>query len=500
MRAFDELQRRFAEAWDAHELDSHTEHVLVIMPSFSVTGQLLEHYRARFAAMEHRFLLIALAAARRPACEVVYVTSLDPGEAVLDYYASLVPEPVRESFRTRLHVVTVADRSWRPLADKLLDNTDAVARVRSLVAGRPAMLEVWHVTEVEQRAALALGVPIDGTDPALRPVAFKSAGRHLFHSAGIATPAGREDVHDIEEVAEAVRVVRASRPGTGSIVVKLDDSGAGDGNVVIDIRTPDGTDLSGSRLLRRLTASLSDAYVGELGAGGVVEELIVGEELRSPSAQIDIDPRGAVIVVSTHEQVLGGPHGQVYSGCTFPAHRPYAAELARCASVVGERLGALGARGRVGVDFLAVRQGEDWLVEAIEINLRKGGTTHPFAALAALVPGRYDAAEGAWITPDGQHRCYAATDNLVDAAWVGLEPASVIEAVHSAGIQFDPTRTVGVVLHMLSGLGVDGRIGFVAIARDPVDAQLLVDETRRAVDRCAGRSDAGAPVPGVAAG
>jgi len=485
MRAFDELQRHLATARDAHERGDDSEHVLVVMASFSVTGQLLEHYGARFGAMEHRYLLLSLAAAHQPACEVVFVCSVDPGALVLDYYASLLPPPLRQSFRSRVHVVTVDDRSWRSLADKLLDNPDAVERVRALVGGRLAMLQVWHVTEAEQRAALAIGVPIDGTDPSLRDLAFKSSGRRLFQAVGIATPAGSEDVHDIEEVAAAVRLVRASRPGTGSVVVKLDDSGAGDGNVVIGIRTRSGQDLSGSRLLARLTRSLPASYLRELGGGGVVEELVVGDELRSPSAQIDIAPNGAVGVVSTHEQVLGGPNGQVYAGCTFQAHGGYAAELARCAALVGERLGALGARGRVGIDFVAVRQGHDWVVEAIEINLRKGGTTHPFAALAALVPGRYDPAEGAFVTLDGARRCYSATDNLLDPAWIGLEPSAAIGAVRGAGLQFDPASGTGVVLHMLSGLGVDGRIGVVAIACDRDEAERLVTETRRAVGRAA---------------
>jgi hypothetical protein len=35
--------------------------------------------------------------------------------------------------------------------------------------------------------------------------------------------------------------------------------------------------------------------------GGIVEEFFEGDEIRSPSCQIRVDPRGRVIVISTHD-------------------------------------------------------------------------------------------------------------------------------------------------------------------------------------------------------
>ena len=40
---------------------------------------------------------------------------------------------------------------------------------------------------------------------------------------------------------------------------------------------------------------------------GIVEERVVGEEIRSPSVQLRITPLGQLEVLSTHDQVLGGP-------------------------------------------------------------------------------------------------------------------------------------------------------------------------------------------------
>ena len=118
----------------------------------------------------------------------------------------------------------------------------------------------------------------------------------------------------------------------------------------------------------------------------------------------------------------------MYTGCRFPADPAYAAVLARHAQAVGERLAHEGARGRLGVDFVAVRRRRQWDVLAIEVNLRRGGTTHPFTVLRSLVPGRYDVEAGAWVaTADGTARFYSATDNILDprgGPWIPRPPST----------------------------------------------------------------------------
>ena len=59
--------------------------------------------------------------------------------------------------------------------------------------------------------------------------------------------------------------------------------------------------------------------------GGVVEEFIEASEKTSPSAQFRTSPRGEVLATSTHDQILGGPSGQIYLGCSFPARDDYEA-------------------------------------------------------------------------------------------------------------------------------------------------------------------------------
>ena len=197
----------------------------------------------------------------------------------------------------------------------------------------------------------------------------------------------------------------------------------------------------------------------------------MGQGFTSPSVQVDIRPGGQVDVLSTHEQHLGGPNCQVYLGCRLPADPAYAALVAQHGRTIGESLAAAGVLGRFGVDFAVVRDSAGRpSAYALEINLRKGGTTHPYLTLRNLAPGWYDAEQGRWVCLDGTERGYVSTDNLLDPAWVGRDPGSVIEAVRAAGLAFDHTSRTGVVLHMLSGLAIDGRLGLTAIGTSAGDA------------------------------
>ena len=469
-RDFTVLQQGLADALAANRPDSDTEHVVVALPSYSLGESLLSHYVERIPSLEHRYLASMLVLHRIPQCHAVFVASKHPGEEVLDYYGSLCAPDVRRRF----HVLELADPTGRSVAAKLLDREDLLDQLRQLVGGRPAMIEPWNVTEAEVEVATRLGIPIHGTDPALRGLGFKSEGRRVFRAAGVPVPVGVEDVRSVEDVRAAISTIRAASPAATEVIVKLDDSGSGDGNIVLDVRDP-------------ALDSLPDWYVRDLAAGGVVEQKVSGVDFTSPSAQVDILPSGEAVVLATHEQVLGGENGQVFLGCRFPAEAAYAEELAAHAGAVGAQLATRGVAGRVAIDFAAVRDTSGvWSVYALEINLRKGGTTHPYTTLRNLVPGRYDG--GQWRTDNGDVRCYTATDNLVDPAWTGLPARAAIDAVADAGLHFDAERGTGVVLHMLSGLAIDGRLGLTAIGRDRAEGDDLQAATRDALHLAAGRS------------
>jgi hypothetical protein len=85
------------------------------------------------------------------------------------------------------------------------------------------------------------------------------------------------------------------------------------------------------------------------------------------------------------------------------------------------------------------------------------------------------------VHPPGGSRAYRSTDNVVDPAWTGRPPSSVIEAVRDAGLQFDHRLSTGVVLHMLACLAVDGRFGATAMGRSRAQADELYEAMLAAV-------------------
>jgi hypothetical protein len=454
---------------------------VVVLPSYSVGSSLLAHYGQRIPALEHRQLLTLLMLPLVPESEIIFVATTNPTERVLEYYLSFVPADRRRDVRARIRLLEVPDPGARSITAKLLDRPDLMARIRSMTRGRLAYIEPWNVTDLEMAVARHLGLPLNGTPADLWPLGFKSNGRRLMRRAGVPLPAGREDVRCIADALAAAEDIRRRHAGAAGIVIKLDNSGTGDGNRVIRF-----VDAASPASLQAAVESLEPWYLSVLGEGAVVEELITGQQFSSPSVQVDVAPGRGVEVISTHEQILGGPSGQEYLGCRFPADPGYRNQLASYGEAVGKHLADQGAMGRFSVDFAAARSASSgWQIHGLEINLRKSGTSHPLSLLHNLVPGQYDFLTGGWSAADGSERCYRSTDSLVDPAWRGRSADDVISAVRSAGLELDPHSGLGSVLHMLIGLDIDGRIGLTTIGRSPSHAEQLHQATVAAI-QCPG--------------
>jgi hypothetical protein len=224
-----------------------------------------------------------------------------------------------------------------------------------------------------------------------------------------------------------------------------------------------------------------EGYVAKLEErGGIVEERIVGEEIRSPSVQLRVTPLGEVQLLSTHDQLLGGPSGQSYLGARFPADRGYAHAISAEAATIGARLAKEGVLGRFAIDFVVVREPDGgWTTYAIEINLRRGGTTHPFLTLQFLTDGRYDSTTCTFRTPRDHEKHLVATDHLESPLLRGLTLDDLFDVVARRGMHFDPVRESGVVLHMLSCITEHGRIGLTAVGDSATEAERIYQEAER---------------------
>jgi hypothetical protein len=180
---------------------------------------------------------------------------------------------------------------------------------------------------------------------------------------------------------------------------------------------------------------------------------------------------------------LGGPSGQSYIGCKFPASQDYAGAMMKEAAKVGERLAKEGVVGRFALDFVVVRSKEGhWDPYAIEINLRKGGTTHPFLTLQFLTGGTYDSERGVYTTARGREKYFVASDHQYSPYYRAFTPDDLFDIVARHDIHFDQTLQTGVVFHMMSALGDKGSLGLTAVEDSHEKASALFDRAVAILD------------------
>jgi hypothetical protein len=146
-------------------------------------------------------------------------------------------------------------------------------------------------------------------------------------------PLGFENLFSVDDIIRAIAAMRAEKPTIRSVIAKLNEGVSGMGNAVIDLENlpPPGDPTEPAAIGERLKGmhceledATYDSYVDKVvEKGAVVEELIAGQEFRSPSAQLRASPLGQLELLSTHDQMLGGDNGQQYAGGRFPAAGAY---------------------------------------------------------------------------------------------------------------------------------------------------------------------------------
>lgn len=486
---FAALQARLKATFPALLADARAPRTVVILPSLSLDQQVM----AKVSGVHHyeERMLCLLLLLRLPATEVIFLSSSRISESIIDYYLHLLPGIPAGHARRRLRLIACDDASATPLTAKILARPRLLARLKAAIRNREAAhMTCFTVTPLERQLAVELDIPIYGTDPALAQWGTKSGSRKIFRSAGIDLPSGFEDLDDMQAVAAALTALKRDHPALAKAVVKLNDGFSGEGNAVFDFSAaPDGAALA--RWVRDRLPALAfeargmtfDLYQSKLRAmGGIVEEFLDGPCKRSPSVQFRVDPGGALQAISTHDQVLGGPSGQIFLGARFPADAGYRLDIQATGFAAARALADKGVLGRFGIDFLSVWHAGRWRHVAIEINLRKGGTTHPFIMLQYLTDGHYDAGSGEFLTPSGAPRSYFATDNLESQSYRGLTSDDLVDIAVEHGLHFHAATAEGVAFHLIGALSEFGKLGVVAIGRDAARAEALYRKTVAVLD------------------
>jgi len=490
---FAELYAKLPELWKNLMADGHVEQTVLVVPSLSLDADELQklkgvrHYEERLL-----FLLILLSL---PKTRVIFVTSEPIHPHIVDYYLQLLPGIPFSHARRRLEMFAAHDSSSKSLSQKILERPALMKRIRKAIGNaRNTHLTVFNVTPIEKQLSVALGIPLLGPDPKHLHHGSKSGSRKLFRQANVPMPYGFEDLKSADDIFDYTVELWKHNPKLRKAVIKINEGFSGEGNAIMPLDCLKGvTDPKEAREILAREIPLQARYQAPgmtwesflkkfIEMEGIVEEFLEGDDKESPSVQLRITPMGESQLISTHDQKLGGPDGQVFIGCSFPARPVYRAPLHKAGNAIGEVLAKTGVIGRLSIDFLAVPNGDDWDMYAVEINLRKGGTTHPFRTLQFLTGGRYNGETGTFQSGTSIPKFYFASDNLENEKYKGLLPQDLIDIVTYTGLHYNSSSNTGVVFHMIGALSEFGKIGVTCVGDSPEEAEELYQRTLETLD------------------
>lgn len=485
IQQFKYLQQNFRAQYECVFPDDCAPKTVVIIPSLTLDQEILAKIRGHVYYEERMLCMLMLL--RMPNTHVVYVTSVPVDPVIVDYYLHLLPGITGYHARQRLTLLSCYDHDALSLTQKILDRPRLVERIRKAIPhGHLAHMACFNVTEFERTLAVRLGIPIYGCDPDYYEWGTKSKSRELFKACNLQVPDGFENLSDEEDIVQALTALKERNPLLRRAVVKMNDGFSGEGNAVFSYQNALLHQGLNHWIRQHLRDNLQivaagmdyDHFMSKFAQmRGIVEEFLEGSDKHSPSVQCRVSPLGRVDVISTHDQVLGGETGQVFQGAYFPAAHEYGPEIGAMGRVVAEFLRERGVLGRFSIDFLSVREGDKWHHYALEINLRKGGTTHPYLMLQFLTNGEYDEKNGLYYTANGLVRYYYCTDNLLHERYHGLTPQDLIDVAIENNLHFDATLQEGVMFHLIGALSQYGKLGMVCIGDSIEKAKHIYRQT-----------------------
>jgi hypothetical protein len=504
-QSFHELQEGLAQ-WTSLPAAADLGGTIVAVPSLSLPyfgtpiGEGLVHYEERIFYLLH-FL-------KNPRNRLIVITSNAVAESLVSYLLHLLPGVPYSHARRRLRLLALQDHSAKPLTQKILERPALLNRLRAMIAGEPRpTLSCYTVTELEERLAEELQLPVYGPRAEHLKLATKSVARNIFRDLGMTVAEGAEHLCSISDVVSALIALARSRPGLEKAVLKHNYSLAGLGNVVVNLsnlksRLAYGVNEDGAfheEVAKELPGWLTfgpserhwESYWRRFQeGGGVLEEFVDGDAC---SVQVRVSGNGQVDAIATHDELTAGTDGQTYIGSRMPAHPRVTRPLAEAGVRIGGRLAELGVVGRFDVDFLASPPGGDRLetLYALDINLRKGHTTLPIRTLQLLSNGSYDAEAGQFRSGVSADRslCYLSSDNFGAGRLHGMLPRDLLEIISSAGLHYSSATQTGALFHMLGAMSERGATGITSIGHSHGEAEELYDTVLRTLEEQRGGHD-----------
>jgi len=457
------------------ELIYHTkqkeEVTMVVIPSLSLPGDCLKDIKG-IAHYEIRSLWHILLA-KENNLKVLFLTSIEfPKEAVIHLLDSMGRRDLLES---RIDFLHFKGSEKLCLSEIILSSDNSIKILKNKLASSKSFLMSFIASSSEEQIAKILNIPFYGVKEIYQFYQTKSGNRQIFKEAQVSYPEGFENLKNEFDVIDAIEKLKINNPETRRMVVKLDHGVSGKGNALFEMNISHKHFFKLSKekrysLIKSCLNKMSfqvekmtwKLFSKQLVNGAVVELFIEGEIKHSPSCQAVIRPNGKIDILSTHEQLLD-KSGMVFLGCKFPAKNNYRLKLHSETMKVGKKLALKGIIGFFSIDFLVVEKNNVFESSIIEINLRQGGTTHPYQTARLITDSTYTST-GHLLNPDGDFVFYSSNDNFISKNLIGREFSNLIVHMEAKNLVFTKERGQGVTFHLSTTLKPYGKIGYIVIA------------------------------------
>lgn len=480
MKTFAQLQAQLAKRPTLVADTSKQPRTFVYLTGMSLDTEELskvkgiEHYEER--------LLYVIGYLRNPRTKIIYITTNQIQPRIIEYYFDLLcsTQAERASFTKRFIPIAVGrSASGTTVTKRLLSSARLRQQILQQIPDKTAaVLRCFNSSPDEEALAVKMGLPLFAAQPKLAWLGSKSGSREVFKAVELTPPFGVEHIHSATQLYQAIQTIKRHDRSCQHVVLKFNNSFSGVGNATFTLK---GWPRSLTGLPRFLKKNLhpsnqalsTEQYVEKFYAsGGIAEVWLAGDQICSPSAQVIIQPDKTVVIASTHEQLFDKVTKQIYLGARFPARPKLRPAVLAQAKRIGAHLAKHGVIGPFSIDFISIKRTGRWLTHPVEINLRKGGTTHPYQLVKHLTTATTQS-DASLRSAAGRKIYYYAYDNISSPDYVGLDPATLIELVRDAGLAFDRATNVGITLHLLGALQKYGKFGVVCIARSPQAAEQL---------------------------
>jgi len=361
--------------------------------------------------------------------------------------------------------------SHMSLTSVLLYSPRSIKRIVRFINGREAYIVPGSIGAEERRLALRLNIPLLAPEPSVANLyATKSGSKRLFALADMNTPPGAHDLYEEEEIYSALAKLIAAYIDVPRWIFKIDDEFGGRGHAYFDVSNlkqaimlrnerakfskadknywgrPEVQEGARMRLVENIRKTLRQKtviacpevykdwkrYVKTFTRVGGVIEACPPDVRGSPSANLLIEPTGAVTLISTQDQIFATPYR--YCGTSFPQKTVPNAAIRGAALAICTKLFEKGVIGYVGIDFVTFWDSGSncqrlW---AVDLNIGLTRSACSFALFHFLMGGQVDSATGDYMVEPWESKKPPEAKELTEGSSSILDGSSMLSSKASS--------------------------------------------------------------------